>query len=1025
MATPAPSAPSGVALALFERWLDLPPDEQPRELDRLQAQDPALLADLLRLIDADAHAQADGFLAGRAINDAGRRVADTPPTAEPAPQPQIGPWTLEHAIGVGGMGRVWRARRDDGMFEGIVAIKTLHDASPDAFAHERFAREGQILARLSHPNIARLLDAGTLDNGQRYLVLEYVDGTRIDHYCDAHRLDIPARVRLFLQVCAAVAHAHTNLVVHRDLKPSNILVMAGAQVKLLDFGVAKLIEDESAAGDESPLTRLAGAGLTPEYAAPEQIDGGPITTSTDVYALGMVLYRLLSGRRPYGNDTASPARLARAIVETEPTPLSTSIRDHHPAAALDACAAQRATSPERLRRLLRGDLDNIVAKTLRKAPHERYGSVRELIEDLERHLANKPVAARADRLSYRLGKFIRRHWLGVSAATALTLAVVVGAAGMIWQGRIALEQEAEARRQALLAKAESAKATAVKDFLLNLFRANSPAAADLEKARRMTARDLLDTGSQRVNVEFAHEPQLRQEILDIVGELYYGLGEYARAADLARQRLAVLDSTPGMSGDATRDALQNLGHVLQALGDTTALDETVDRLQASLEAEDAAPNGDRAWVLTARARAALPQAPDVAIAHASAALRALDHDDHLTLYAGRRRLAWSVLAEAHALRENPGAAVAAAQAAYDMSVRVSTPDALVSAISLGVLGQAERGAEALAAAERDLDRALQIVQRRMGKAHPQALIFQAHLGAVRCRRGDYTRGAALIRDALAQLDRGPGANSADGLTMRLELAQAHYDAGAFADVGPLIDTALQQLPETTDWRHLRARALTLHSLLLTARGKYDAAQRAAAEAARTHVDAQGAPLPSAIQAHAAAAEALLAQGRLAEARDALRVMQRIAEASGLRVPVNRQRGDLLEAEVRLWRGEPRTSAKAFSALAERLDLDDERDYHWATHARALLGRGRALLIGGRIPEACAALRRAVELRMRPGVSASPWLAQARVDLADCLAARHEPEAAADLRALAAAAYAQHAPLGRQFTYPLDRPQRER
>jgi serine/threonine-protein kinase len=318
------------------------------------------------------------------------------------------------------MGSVWLARRSDGRFERQAAVKFLSIALAGRAAEERFKREGNVLGRLTHPHIAELLDAGVSSTGQPYLILEYVDGAAIDLYCDEHKLDIEARIRLFLDVLAAVSHAHTNLIVHRDIKPSNVLVSKDGEVKLLDFGIAKLLEGEGQAGAATLLTRESGSALTPQCAAPEQISGQPVTTATDVYALGVLLYLLLTGQHPVGPGPHSPAELVKAIVETEPARASATI-----ASPADKIVAEkRGTTPEKLQRQLRGDLDTIVGKALKKTPAERYASVTGFADDLQRYLRHEPISALPDTLAYRAAKFLRRNRTVVALTTVAVLLVI-------------------------------------------------------------------------------------------------------------------------------------------------------------------------------------------------------------------------------------------------------------------------------------------------------------------------------------------------------------------------------------------------------------------------------------------------------------------------------------------------------------------------------------------------------------------------------------------------------------------------
>src|SRR6185436_7746134 len=417
---------------LLDRALELPADERGRLVAQVRRDTPDLARELEALLDVERDLDNHGVLSGPIAVRAGDWVAPASPSLAGR---SIGAYTLERPLGHGGMGTVWLARRSDGRYEGQVAVKLLNTALIDPIGTERFRREGSTLARLAHPNIARLIDAGVADGGQPFLVLEYVEGRRIDAYCTEEGSSTERRLELFLQVLAAVGHAHANLIVHRDIKPSNILVTGDGTVKLLDFGIAKLLEGDTADGDATTLTDLGGRALTPEYAAPEQVTGAPVTTATDVYALGVLLYLLLAGRHPTGAGLSSRAEHLRAISEVEPTRLSL------------------AASTERLRRHYRGDLDNIVAKALKKRPEERYATVTGLAEDLRRYLNHEPVTARADSFGYRAGKFLRRHRAGVSIAAVVAIALA-GAAAVAWREKIsATQQRDEAVYQAQRADA--------------------------------------------------------------------------------------------------------------------------------------------------------------------------------------------------------------------------------------------------------------------------------------------------------------------------------------------------------------------------------------------------------------------------------------------------------------------------------------------------------------------------------------------------------------------------------------------
>ena len=489
------------------------------------------------------------------------------PSAIARPGARLGPWELRDMIGSGGMGEVWSATRSDGLHHGRAAVKVLRSALADAamaaVLNARFAREGELLARLTHPHIAQLLDAGFASDGTRYLVLEYVQGLRIDHWCDQRKLDLAARLRLLLQVCEAVAFAHANLIVHRDLKPANILVTSEGHVKLLDFGVAKLLEDVP---ESAELTRLGVAGLTPEYAAPEQINGEAVTVATDVYALGVLMFVLLSGQRPYGAPKITAAQLARAIVESEPRRLGmgppTRRRDAAADAAHDAdaateAAASRSTTPLRLRQQLRGDLEHIAAKALRKRPAERYASVQALADDIGRYLRHESVSAQAPTLAYRSRKFVQRHKVFVAAALLVASAIGTGVAATLWQARVA-------REQAAIARTEAANANAIKDFLLGVF--NTTRVGDGKNRQDTTARELLQQGGERLLTDKELPAAVKLELLTVVGSLQNNIGLVDAADPLQREALAVARQVYGPKSPKYVYALVERGMSLVQLG---------------------------------------------------------------------------------------------------------------------------------------------------------------------------------------------------------------------------------------------------------------------------------------------------------------------------------------------------------------------------------------------------------------------------------------------------------------------------
>lgn len=527
------------ASPLLDELLDLDAPARAARLDALRAADPVLADEVGALLAAQTQIERGAFLEGAAV---------------PAPVPTtlagraIGAYTLERELGVGGMGTVWLGRRHDGRFDGAVAIKLPNLALLNRGGAERFAREGSVLGRLSHPHIARLLDAGVADN-QPYLVLEYVDGLPIDRWCDQHALGVRARLRLMLDVLSAVEHAHANLVLHRDLKPSNILVDTAGRVKLLDFGVAKLLADVTGATASTELTLEAGRAFTPDFAAPEQVRGEPVSTATDVYALGVLMYVLLGGRHPTALPTAAPLERLRAALETEPPTLSQVAQR----TSADTAAA-RATTAVRLARDLRGDLDNVVAKALKKPVAERYPTATALAADLRRYLAHEPVSARPDSLGYRTTKFVRRYRLAVGAASATLLALVAGVVGTSWQAW-------EAQRQRDLAQASAREAQvqrAAADFEARVARANHEFVSQLfgdamrdAQAEQMNQR--LDRARELLRLRFPDDPVVHATVLFQLAGRYAELREREREDDVIRE----VEALAQRSGDAAlQTALQ-------------------------------------------------------------------------------------------------------------------------------------------------------------------------------------------------------------------------------------------------------------------------------------------------------------------------------------------------------------------------------------------------------------------------------------------------------------------------------------
>lgn len=471
---------------------------------------------------------------------------------------RLGAYRLIELIGRGGMGEVYQAERADDVYHARVAIKLVRvDHDPQRVAW-RLRSERQILAALEHPNIARLIDGGATDEGVPYLVMELVTGQPIDDYCEERDLSVTARVRLFLQVCAAVSFAHQRLVVHRDLKPGNILVTGDGTVKLLDFGIAKLLEPTPPTGNISDVTETHVRVMTLEYASPEQVRGDPITTASDVYSLGVVLYRLLTGRSPYREENAA-GRAVEILSDSMPSRPSTVVDETkvRPAAA-EATPEAQATR-KKARRALKGDLDNVLLMALRKEPELRYASVDQFADDLRQYLDGMPVRARGDAWKYRAAKFLSRHKYAVTAASLGVLALFGGIITTTWQARIAAEQTR-------VAQEEVRKQRAVQSFMTALFDKNTRLQPDAAKAREMPVREVLVAAGDSVLNQFQDAPAVRMEVINTVARLLLDINEFDRANVLWRESVKIARELQLTSGDAYVEALIGVATAGRLLG---------------------------------------------------------------------------------------------------------------------------------------------------------------------------------------------------------------------------------------------------------------------------------------------------------------------------------------------------------------------------------------------------------------------------------------------------------------------------
>jgi len=714
---------------LFEAALPLPAAQREGFIAEQCADDVALGAELARLLagaDEDRPDSARETIERAAAAWAHARRHSLAGT-------RLGAWRIVAHLADGGMGAVYRGERADGQYEQAVAVKLLNPAAMSPGAAERLAQERQILARLAHPHIARLLDGGTTSEGAPYLVMEFVDGEPIDAWCRAHAPDTATRLRLFAQVCRAVDHAHRNLVVHRDLKPSNILVDQAGQPRLLDFGIAKLIDDGAG------TTRSGERVLTPAHASPEQITGGPITTAADVYALGVLLYDLLTGRLPHAESTGNPAALARAIVETAPQRPSQAVSTEADSAVRGAALQRRGErlDPQRLARELTGDLDNIVLMALRKEPERRYASAAELAADIERHLEHLPVHARADTFAYRSLKFWQRHPVAMPA-TLLVIATAIGAIALFtWK-------LADERDRALAAEQ---RARRVAGFTASVL---ENTAADAAGDRQISVQDLLDRATARLDPELRDEPEVAASLRRALARAYFSWGVNDRALELLAPALAQATAR-GEAGAADRaDILllqSGIEHDLGRLEDSLASARAAEALLRRIgpPKEQARALSDVALSLNGlRRRSEAEPVFREALALLRDAHRGAPNGDHRDIAWNLNNLAWCL----HAMSRLDEAAPLYEEA-LAMQRRLQAPTVEIAQTLNNLAGVFyDRG---------DLDRAIQIWEEALAQfesvfgrdGHAAVARGQNHLATVAIDRGRFDDAERLSAVALA------------------------------------------------------------------------------------------------------------------------------------------------------------------------------------------------------------------------------------------------------------------------------------
>lgn len=778
------------------------------------------------------------FLVSPSAAVAAAVIADAHDAREAQAGQRIGAYSVVREIGRGGMSRVFLAQRADGQFEQHAALKLLRPGLDTEIDRARFRAERQILASLNHPNIARLLDGGLTDTGQPYLVLEYVDGQPIDAYCDEHVLTVRQRLELFLMAAEATQFAHRNLIIHRDIKVSNIFVSADGVVKLLDFGLAKLLEPNAYDG-ESSRTRTVAHWMTPEYAAPEQVRREPVTTLTDVYQLGVVLYRLLAGRLPFTAECRDLRELEAAVLRGDPAPPSVAVAESDPVRA----------------KPLRGDLDAIVLKALRAEPEGRFASVEALSEDLRRHLSGHPVLARQITRLYRARRFVRRHRVETIAAIGITLSVLGGAGMSVWEAR-----RAAAERD--LAAIASRESQAVTSFVTGLFDASDPADA---RGDTLTAGELVRRAGARAEL-LRGQPLAQARMLEVTGRLYRNLGHYDEAYAMTQRALATRRS---VNADGTLEAsgtLAQLADILLRLGKYSAADSIA---HAALRIQERAVGSRHPVVAStlqqiagiAVYRGDLSRAEGYFRKAVSVRQETLGSNDSLTVDS---RLALGATLRREGRIDEAECEFRASLAILERTLGPDSPQVAGAMLKIAYLLDEDRDhfteAEPLyrraleirrqsfgdwspivAATLFDLasflsrrgDRiaaiaparqGLEVARRAYGREHPFVAAFTGNLGTILYRTGNLNEAAGLFREAiaLAQRTRGPDHESIAGLEMGL--ARTLIDRREYEAAESVLHDAIRLREHAAGPNHPNtAAAEGLLGMLLTREGRYAAA----------------------------------------------------------------------------------------------------------------------------------------------------------------------------------------------------------
>ena len=968
--------------AALDDLLEVPVPERTAVLERLTAGQPDLRATLESLL---AHVDLPHDLLDRpAIEALSGEAANA---GALAPGTKLGAYGIVRLMGRGGMGEVYRAIRIDGQFDQTVALKLVRAGSGTSV--ERFNAERQILAALDHPSIARLYDGGVTADGHPYMVMEFVQGENLIAWCESRRATLHERLTLFLQVCDAVAYAHLHLVVHRDLKPSNIFVTTEGRVKLLDFGIAKLLHSD-ALGD---ATRTAH--VSPAYAAPEQLTGGVITTATDVYGLGVTLYQLLCGALPWQLADLPLATAVRRLLEEKVPPPSAAVSPDTPVGP----------------RELRGDIDAIVAKALRKDPKARYPDALALADDITRYRTHVPVRARSGARTYVMRRFLRRNWLPLATAGALFLLLLAGIIGTAWQANIA-------RRQAERTGIEAAKATAVKDFLLDIFRQSSLQTPGGVDARNVTAEQLLGIGAQRIRGGLAQAPEVRGELLDTLSGLYEDLGSLDRAISLAQDHLDDLKRRGADSGPEGATAHLRLARALIDNGKDTDARIHLDAADKILSSPTDRRSMLFAEVEFQRARAAYDGASGDKVAglkHLQTALAIVEQREPAASFKGDVLEYFGYYAQLD--EDYDKAEIWKKQYLAFEEAQGLERNAFAIGTARLDLGDVQALMRKYPDSETNLRTAVEILGKCAGAEHPSTAAAKLRLGELYFRMGRVTDADPLLNGAL-QAQQKTAQGLEDSTETGKTLGALEYLRGRLPQAEAILRSNLSRLAQRKDQELRYGVSASVLTSVLTAEGNFEEAEKQytlSSDVYRRYIGEKSIAYAGSLLRGAALK---LGEGQPQEASALYERVLRGWPVTKDDLPDSYTRSTLGLARADLKRGDSEAARARAKDLLDRMLASPQRQYLPDQEAHAARLLGEALTRLGRASEAEPFLRRAVELREKLDDADSFWLAEARLSMANALIAERRIGEAIQLIKLAAAAHAHQPALSNEYRVPL-------